>query len=101
MLDGRRQREWRIGRGLTKAGTVHSRPLRDEEKQSLVTIDERFWSEMMGTPPNRRVDAAHVIDQFNNAPAINAISRIIVPPESLHHARELFGTKVVSIASIA
>jgi hypothetical protein len=96
-----RQREWRIGRGLTSAGTIHSRALSDDEKRRVIDIDQRFWTASIGAPPARRIDAAHVIAQFGDGPVTDAVSRVIVPPEAVSNARELFGDKVVSLDALA
>jgi hypothetical protein len=96
-----RQREWRIGRGLASAGTVHSRSLTEAEKQQVIEIDPRFWTTMIGTLPRRRIDMAHVIQQFGDGSVINAISRVIVPPKAVHDARQAFGDKVVSLDILA
>lgn len=96
-----RQREWRIGRGLTSAGTVHSRPLMEAEKQRIAEIDPRFWTTAIGTPPTRRIDMAHVIPKFGDGPVANAISRVVVPPGAVNDARKLFGDKVVSLDALA
>jgi hypothetical protein len=96
-----RQREWRIGRGLTSAGSVHSRSLTDAEMQRVIEIDPSFWTTAIGTPPTRRIDMAHLIPQFGNGAVTNAISRVIVPSETVHDARQLFGNKVVSLNALA
>ncbi|MBX5455077.1 MAG: hypothetical protein K6U10_14230 [Acidobacteriia bacterium] len=96
-----RQREWRIGRGLTSAGTVHSRSLTEVEKQRVIEVDPRFWTTEIGTPPTRRIDKAHVIPQFGDGPVTDAISRVIVPPAAVDDARQLFGDKVVSLDVLA
>jgi hypothetical protein len=93
-----RQREWRIGPGLTSGGTVHSRSLTEVEKNRLVTIDQRFWERMIGEPAKRRVDSAQVITQFNGSPIAASIRRVIVPPDALDVARDLFGEKAISLA---
>jgi hypothetical protein len=96
-----RQREWRIGRGLTCAGAVHSRSLTDAEKQRVIEIDPRFWTTTIGTSSTRRIDMAHVIPQFADGPVANAMSRVIVPPAVVRDARQLFGDKVVSFKALA
>lgn len=90
-----RQREWRIGRGLSSAGAVHSRPLTEAEKQRVIDIDPRFWTTAIGTPPRPRIEMAHSIPKFGNSPVIEAISRFIVPAEAEQAARNLFGDKVI------
>ena len=92
-----RQREWRIGCGLTGAGTVHSRFLTEVEKQRVIEIDPRFWTTVIGTPPARRIDMAHVIPRFGDGPVTDAISRVIVPPAAVDDARQLIGDKVASL----
>ena len=96
-----RQRESRIGRGLTSAGTAHSRSLTEVEKQRVIEIDPRFWTTVIGTPPARRIDMAHVIPQFGDGPVTDAISRVIVPPAAVDDARQPFGDKVVSLDVLA
>jgi hypothetical protein len=55
---------------------------------------------VIGDPPRERVEAATVIDQFENRPLADAISRIVVPEEALEAARKIFGNKVVSMEGI-
>ena len=90
------QREWRIGRGLTHAGTVHSRALTEDEKREVIKVDQRFWTAIVGSPPARRIDTANVIERFGDGGVIDAISKVIVPPEAFGEAQTLFGDKVVS-----
>ena len=92
-----RQREWRIGHGVTIAGSVNSRSLSHVEKQRVIEIDARFWTTEIGTPPMRRIDMAQVIPHFDDGPVTDAIARVLVPPETLHDARQLFGDKVASL----
>jgi hypothetical protein len=100
-LEYYRQREWRLVEGLRVAGTSQSRLLTEREKETLLNIDERFWSKeiVYNEVRFRRVDDAFVIDKFEGRDVTEMISAIIVPPEAYAEARNLFGEKVQLIES--
>lgn len=90
-----RQREWRIGPGMTVAGVVQSRPLSNDEKEKILRVDTNFWSRVTGKPPRRRIDSAQAISLFNGGPLHEAISRVTVPDSVREEAKKLFGAKVI------
>lgn len=95
-LEYYRQREWRLLPGLTSNGQVHSRALTEEEKNTLLSVNERFWSREL-THDNvtlRRVDDTFCIDSHNGRHITEMISSVIVPQEAEDMARTLFGDRV-------
>lgn len=94
-----RQREWKIIPGFSKDGEELGRLLRDEEKQDLYRIDERFWSRKIADDKGEfcRVDEARVIDSFHGRPIEAFIQKIIVPARIADAVKDLFGAEKVEI----
>jgi hypothetical protein len=91
-----RQREWRITAGMRVGGVQHGHAATDAEKERLLEIDRRFWSKEETDKDGtfRRVDQAYVIDQFEGAPIVELIEKLVVPAECESEAAGLFGDKV-------
>lgn len=96
-LEYYRQREWRLCAGLAFERKPQSRLLTDAEKQTLLAIDDRFWSKEVsdGNTSLRRIDHAQVIDSFEGRHIAEVISSVMVPAAAFDEARGLFGDKVV------
>jgi len=97
LLEYYRQREWRLVSGLVVGGTNQSRLLTETEKQTLVSLDARFWTKEISDDREsfRRIDDAMVIQEFEGKHITDVISRVIVPPEAAEEATATFGDKVL------
>jgi hypothetical protein len=96
LLSYYRQREWRIIPGATVQGRSNARMATQVEREFLLGLNHRFWSREIKDDKGtfRRVDEAHVIDEFQGKHISEFIGRIIAPLEALDEAREVFGDKV-------
>ncbi len=99
VLEYYRQREWRLLSGLAIEGNLQTRPLKNDEKFTLLDINNHFWSKELndGNTSFRRVDNADVIETFQGKHLATLIEAIIVPPEAYDEAKSMFGEKVITV----
>lgn len=95
-----RQREWRLIGGLHFNGIPHGRPLTDDEKQQVRSIDERFWSREIADKDGsfRRVDEAVVLDVAEGRSIKEFIMAVLVPPQAYDRARAIVGDIAVKVS---
>ena len=88
-----RQREWRITADYWVNGNPRGRNLDEKEKKDLVDIDSTFWSRELNFSNEtfRRVDRAVALIQPGSQEFLGMATRLIVPSEVIHEARQLFG----------
>ncbi len=87
-----RQREWRITAGYAVNKTPRGRILDANEKQSLIDLDSSFWKRKLTYKDETfcRVDKAVALAQPGPADLFGMATRLIVPVEKIHEARQLF-----------
>lgn len=91
-----RQREWRLIAGVSLEGKSQSRPLKEEEKMKLESINAHFWNRELndGKIILRRKDEAVVIEEYWDGHISKLITKVRVPKEAEAAARHLFEDKV-------
>ena len=89
-----RQREWRITAGYSVNGIPRGRSLNDDERRELMDIDQHFWMHKLGDCGENfcRIDKASVLSYPSREKLFRMISRIFVPKEKIHDARQSFGS---------
>lgn len=95
LLSYYREREWRLIPGASKRGKPLTRHLTEKEKQSLLKIDEEFFSEIIpfrdGEKP--RVDECRVFKKLTGVPILQYIKRLIVPEVAVPMAKAILNDR--------
>ena len=91
-----RQREWRITSGYSVNDISHYRNLDEKQKKDLATLDSDFWKRKLNFSNERfcRVDKAVALSQPGPESLFGMATRLLVPSEVTHEARQLFGDLV-------
>ena len=94
-----RQREWRITAGYFVNGTPRGRILDEDEKQSLIDLDNRFWKRELthANETSRRVDKAVSLSSPSADDLFEMATRVVVPSEIIHEARQLFADLSIKV----
>lgn len=86
-----RQREWRIIANMSKLGQDLTRDPTDEEKESLLKIDNEFFNKKLefltGTYP--LIDQCQIFDSLDGKPIIKYVKRVIVPSKAKRNVTKL------------
>ena len=92
-LGNYRQREWRITADYWVNGNPRARNLGEKEKKDLVETDGTFWNRELNFSNETfpRVDRAVALFQPDPQELFGMATRLIVPSEVIHEARQLVG----------
>ena len=94
-----RQREWRITADYSVNGNPRGRNLDEKEKKDLVDIDSNFWNRELNFSNETffRVDRAVALFQPDPQEFLGMATRLIVPREVIHEARQLVGDLITEV----